>query len=364
MNKTRIIKITLKQKAESTIFIGSDVLRSVGLIADIQARTHIAVITDSNIPKNIVGRVLAALKGKAILITLRPGEKAKTMNSVIKILNHLHAHGFDRNGLVINLGGGVVSDVGGFAASIYMRGLDTMNVPTTLLAQADAALGGKTGINSRGIKNLIGTIHQPIHVLVDVSLLRTLRKKELTGGLAEIIKHGLIADEKLFHMAVQKHPDNLNTKELTDMITRSCLIKARVVSGDQDEKDGRKILNFGHTIAHAVEALSFGTNIPLGHGEAVLLGMIAETIISSRVANLPRESQKMIIDKLRLFIPKKHIRLVDEDTLLEKIQSDKKKSGGVVKWTLIEKIGQGIINQVVPDDIVIHAIREMKGILI
>ncbi|HKT34788.1 MAG TPA: 3-dehydroquinate synthase, partial [Nitrospira sp.] len=209
-------------------------------------------------------------------IVLPPGERTKTLATVARILDVLAKHRFERRSLILALGGGVIGDLAGFAASIYQRGIPYVQVPTTLVAQVDSSVGGKTGVDHRLGKNLIGAFHQPKAVIIDPFMLHTLPRREWIAGLAEVIKYGIIADESFFSFLEASMPDllKLEAQAVMRAVARSCEIKAEVVASDERESDRRRILNYGHTIGHALESL--GAYRRLIHGEAVGIGLVAE----------------------------------------------------------------------------------------
>lgn len=358
------ISITHSQnrQREYSICIGSDILKKIGSWYDVRTYSNIFVVTDQNVVPLYLKEAVASFPAGAVSIVLEAGEKEKNIESIQKIWKAMHDAGCDRKSLVVNLGGGVVCDMGGFAASTYMRGVDVLNIPTTLLAQVDASIGGKTGIDFAGIKNLIGTFNQPIGVVIDVHTLATLPQRELVSGFAEIIKHGLIKDEKYFAKVTEKHPLKYNADEMADIITKSCQIKADVVESDETESGTRKILNFGHTIGHAVESLSLHTSAPLLHGEAISIGMLAEAKIS-HLMDLLSVSDLQRIEKALLAagLPVSYLD-VRVDDVLAKIRSDKKNEKGNIYFTLIRGIGHALYNQNVSEAVIIKAIEHISHI--
>ncbi len=349
--------VTIQEKPQVyPIIIGEDLIGTIDSLFHFSKYSKIAIISGNNMPKEWLKKLQGALPFESFPILVPSGEKAKTIDTVINIWNQFQKLGLDRNSLVINLGGGVICDMGGFAASTYLRGIDFLQIPTTVLAQVDASVGGKTGINFNGIKNYIGAFQQPIGVVIDVNTLSTLSERVYTQGFAEIIKHGLIADRAYFDYVTSKKPKDFNTSELTQMLAKSNEIKARIVEEDQKERGIRKIVNFGHTIGHAIESLSFETDKPYLHGEAVLLGMIVETKISELTGLLKLEDAAIIyarLSELGLPVSVNNIRTSD---ILKKIKTDKKVVKGQVNWTLLDSIGHAIINQKVDDKIVEKAL--------
>lgn len=239
----------------------------------------VAVVTDRRVARHYLRSVSETIKGQGIQpvpIILNPGERSKTLKTVESVLDVLARHRFERSSMMLALGGGVVGDIAGFSASIYQRGISYIQVPTTLVAQVDSSVGGKTGVDHRLGKNLIGSFYQPRAVWIDPLVLRTLPRREWIAGLAEVIKYGIIADESFFSYLQQHMSDLLQQvpKVVATVVKRSCEIKAEVVSTDERESDRRRILNYGHTIGHALEALSGYQS--LVHGEAVGIGLVQE----------------------------------------------------------------------------------------
>lgn len=326
------------------IFIGTDTIIQLPGLVNLNKYSNIFTIIDPAVEKHLTNRIERSLNRKINKIEVAAGEKNKNIETVQKIWKALKEFGCDRKSLVINIGGGVVGDMGGFAASTFMRGVDFLQIPTTLLAQVDASVGGKVGINFSGIKNLIGTFQQPVAVIIDVNALSTLPPREFISGFAEIIKHGLIADKRYFQLVTGKKPLEFSTEELVKIIERSCKIKANIISADEKEGGPRKKLNFGHTIGHAVESLSQETTHPLLHGEAIGIGMIAEGRISKDIGLLSSKDYQIMEQSLiNAGLPVSCNLPVDR--ILEKIISDKKTEKGETKWTLLKGIGQAVYDQ-------------------
>jgi 3-dehydroquinate synthase len=263
-----------------------DIVIKSGLISELATRLpsitsteRIGIVTDRHVARHYLRAVLTQCERAGfhpVPVVLPPGEKNKTLAAVGKILNVLAKERFERKSLLMALGGGVVGDVTGFAAAIYQRGIPFVQVPTTLVAQVDSSVGGKTGVDHRLGKNLIGAFHQPKAVWIDPMLLHTLPKREWIAGLAEVIKYGIIADKTFFAYLERTMPAilKLEPQAVMQVVKRSCEIKAQVVAEDEQEADRRRILNYGHTIGHALEAL--GGYRSLIHGEAVGIGLVLE----------------------------------------------------------------------------------------
>jgi 3-dehydroquinate synthase len=340
------------------IHIGSQLLDQAGLYKKHIKGTFTAVVTNETVAPLYADRVVKTLEGigqKVKLIVLPDGEAFKTWEVLQKIFDGLLENSADRKTTLVALGGGVIGDMTGFAAACYMRGIRFIQVPTTLLSQVDSSVGGKTGINHPLGKNMVGAFHQPQAVIADLDTLKTLPPEELAAGLAEVIKHGAIADPE-FLSWIEKSQDALNNCDPVAMefaVRRSCEIKSQVVA--QDEKEGgiRAILNFGHTFGHAIEAgMGYGSWL---HGQAVGCGMVMAADLSVRVgllSNADASRLKKIIQALHL--PTQPPKL-GVDRFMELMSVDKKAEGGEVRYILLNGLGQAKI-QKVDDDLVIQTL--------
>jgi 3-dehydroquinate synthase len=275
------------------------------------------------------------------------GEKSKRISTVENCYDQLAAHRLERKSFVVALGGGVVGDLAGFVAATYLRGIDFVQVPTTLLAQVDSSVGGKTGVNLKAGKNLVGAFYQPRLVLCDLDTLKTLPEREFRAGQAEVIKYGIIYDAKLFAQLERDLPKILkrDAKTLSGIIARCCEIKAEVVSQDETESSLRAILNFGHTIGHAIENISgYGKFL---HGEAISIGQVAASKLSQRILGLPeREVERIENLFTRAGLPTQiKLNSVQRKKLFTAMKLDKKVSGGEIKFVLAEKIGKVVWGQ-------------------
>lgn len=354
------IQVTFNSRERKyPIFIGRGIFGNITKLFNLEAYSKIIIVTDTSVKKVLGKTILNFLPDNTFIIEIPSGEKAKTIESVEIIWRELLRIGSDRKSLIINIGGGVVLDTGAFAASLYMRGIDFLNIPTTLLSQVDASIGGKNGIDFSNIKNLIGTFNQPIGVVIDVQTLSSLPKREFISGFAEVIKHGLIKDLNYFEKVTRIHPLQFSQDELVDIIKRSCEIKREIVESDEKEAGVRKLLNFGHTIGHAIEMLKLESPTPLLHGEAISIGMLIETKISNlmnllNLSDAQRIKQSLI--KAELPITTSGIEI---NKVLEKIKSDKKNEKGKVNFTLLQGIGKAVYNQNVPKEIIIQALKDV-----
>ncbi|MBC8984605.1 3-dehydroquinate synthase [Pedobacter sp. N36a] len=287
------------------------------------------------------------------LIETDPGEENKNIDFCIGIWKTLLDFEADRKCLMINLGGGVITDMGGFIASTYKRGIDFINIPTTLLAQVDASVGGKTGIDIDNVKNMVGTFALPQAVFIETSFLKTLPERELLSGFAEMIKHGLIVDAAYYERLKVADYKNIAPIE----VHRSVEIKNEVVTEDPQEKGRRKILNFGHTIGHAVESYALiNDKSPLTHGEAIAVGMVAEAYLSSTNNTLTPEELEDITKYILSIYPAYHIKKESFTDLLGFMQSDKKNEHGQIMFSLLSKIGACDYNCIVTEKDILAAL--------
>jgi len=353
----RIVQVPLGNRSYA-IKVGGDLLSRLGAeCARLKLGQRCAVITDSNVGKHFAKaalKSLSALGFESVLITVPAGEKSKRIAVVEKCFDQLAAHRLERKSFIVALGGGVVGDLAGFVAATYLRGIPFVQVPTTLLAQVDSSVGGKTGVNLKAGKNLVGAFYQPRLVLCDLDTLKTLPKREYISGLAEIIKYGIIYDAILFAQLERNLPKLLQRDEatLSTVIARCCEIKADVVGRDETDNGLRAILNFGHTIGHAIENSSgYGKFL---HGEAIAIGQVAAAKLSHEILGLP-SGDVARIEKLfvQAGLPVR-IKLdsARRKKLLAAMQLDKKVSAGEIKFVLAEKIGKVRFGQNVPADLI------------
>ncbi len=306
--------------------------------------SKIFFLADTNTEEKCLPLLTASLKNlpEYDIIEVDPGEENKNIDYCIGIWRMLLDFGADRNSLLINVGGGVVTDMGGFAASTYKRGIDFVQVPTTLLAQVDASVGGKTGIDMAGVKNIIGTFTQPKAVFICTDFLKTLDNRQIISGFAEVIKHGLIYDRAYFELLKEAGPLNISP----ELIHRSVEIKNEVVLADPLEHGLRKILNFGHTIGHAIESYSLlhDKKHALLHGEALAIGMICEAYLSNRHNNLGSAELDRIVVYIREVFPGYKLSINSYPDLLELMQNDKKNNNENIGFSLLQQIGKCTFN--------------------
>ncbi len=335
-----------QQAGEHTVYLGECALsRLETLLTDQQRPARAFILGDERTLELCLDELLAHVPvlGNALTIEVRSGEKSKDITVCRALWTHLAEHAADRDTWLICLGGGVVTDLGGFVAATYMRGIRCVHVPTTLMGMVDAAIGGKTAIDMAGVKNLVGLFAPPVGTFVHTGFLRTLGKRELLNGVAEMIKHGLVRDAAHWH-AVRRAPLH-DLRALPALIARSAAIKAAVVTEDPRESGPRKLLNFGHTIGHALEAFALeGAQRPLLHGEAVAIGMICESWLSWRLGHLDREKMDAIQEHLLGLYPPFLLTPTDHHRVIELMRNDKKNREGGFRFTLLSDIGQALID--------------------
>jgi 3-dehydroquinate synthase len=299
-----------------------------------------------------------SLAGRPHATLLFPGgEERKRLSSVETLAEQMVSGGGDRSSIVIGFGGGIVTDLAGFLAAIFMRGVPVLQIPTTLLAQVDAGIGGKTGVNLVSGKNLAGAFHQPLAVLIDPNVLATLAEREYRAGLFEVLKCGVIRSPGLFRLLADRREAvlALQPEVVLEMIGESVRIKAEVVSADERESGLRRILNFGHTFGHALEAETGYTRYL--HGEAVAFGMAAAVHLACRTGRLPESEGKAIIDAIAQYGPVPPTAGISAERLLARLRSDKKTLQGAVHFVLPERVGQVSVVSGIPEAVVLSAIQ-------
>jgi 3-dehydroquinate synthase len=349
----RIVNVPLGQRSY-VIKIGSDLLDTIGReCGRAVLGKRCAIISDSKVAPlfgKSVKESLARAGFDSEMVVVSAGETSKSLKSVEKCCDQLATHRLERKSFIVALGGGVVGDLAGFVAATYLRGIPFVEIPTTLLAQVDSSVGGKVGVNLKAGKNLVGAFHQPRLVLCDLDTLRTLPIREYRAGLAEVIKYGIIYDSELFERLEGDIEKLLrrDAKVLEGVIARCCEIKADVVAQDETESGLRAILNFGHTIGHALEAISnYGKYL---HGEAISIGQVAAAKLSQEVLGLPPadvERIRKLFDRAGL--PTKiALNQTQQKRVLDAMKLDKKVSAGEIKFVLARRIGEVEFGQKVP----------------
>lgn len=328
------------------IYVGNDLFNNAAFLIDLLPTPNILLVSDHNVANLHLNKISALLAQYSLnAIQIQAGEESKTWSSVETILSALAHYQHDRDSTLISLGGGVVGDLCGLAASIYMRGINWLQIPTTLLAQVDAAVGGKTGCNHLGIKNLIGTFYQPMAVLADITLLRTLSNREYRSGLAEVIKYGVVCDAEFFSWLENNQVDIINRDEqaLQFIVARCCAIKQEIVNLDERDQKQRMILNFGHSFGHALEAATdFKYYL---HGEAVAIGMLLASQLAVKIGLL----DQVILNRLACLVSNLNLQiewnkgLCSPSMLLDYMMYDKKKRAGKLNLILPCALGKALI---------------------
>jgi 3-dehydroquinate synthase len=363
MNK---ITVNLNRKTGNSyeIHIGDQILDRMALILARQnwAERYV-IVTDTQIDALHGERVQKALEDADLRverIAVPPGEAAKAIGTVLTVTEKLTSRGADRQTALIALGGGVIGDLTGFAASIYMRGIPVIQVPTTLLAQVDSGIGGKTGVDTDSGKNLLGTFYQPKGVFIDISFLRTLPDDQFVSGLAEVVKYGAIDSPILLDNLEDAVADGSLREPafLERIIATACRIKKGFVELDERDVGLRRVLNFGHTVGHAVEAASA---YALSHGEAVAIGMVAAADLSEQLHHLPADDRRRIASVDRaLGLPDRIPGNLDLEEIRTRITRDKKKKGESVRFVLLKKLGVPIVNGGIPEEMLKKTLEGLK----
>lgn len=322
---------------------------------------RICIVTDSKVDEFYGAEVLNLLEGKcpkAVKYVFPNGEENKNLDTVKEIYKFLIEEKFDRKDLLLALGGGVVGDTTGYTAATYLRGIDFVQVPTTLLAQADSSIGGKTGVDFDGYKNMVGAFKMPKLVYMNLQTLTTLDDRQFFSGFGEVMKHGLIKDALFYEWLIENMYEicgrDLNI--LQEMLVRSCTVKKLVVEKDPTEQGDRALLNFGHTIGHAIEKAK---HFELYHGECVALGCVAAAYISWKRELLSMEEYYEIRDMFVPFYLPISVDDIDPEEILQLTKSDKKMEAGKVKFVLLKKIGKAVIDKTVTDEEILEAIKEI-----
>jgi 3-dehydroquinate synthase len=341
----RTVNVSLGRRSYP-IFIGGKILADLGgHCAQLSLGRRCAIISDENVAPLYAHQAGASLRKagfESVLMTVPAGETSKSLKMFQSCCDRLAGHRLERKSFIVALGGGVIGDLAGFVAAAYLRGIAFVQAPTTLLAQVDSSVGGKVGVNLAAGKNLVGAFHQPRLVLCDLDTLRTLPLREFRAGLAEVIKYGIIYDAVLFARLERDLPRLLrrNGRVLAEVVARCCEIKAEVVRQDETETGLRAILNFGHTVGHAIEAISgYGKYL---HGEAISIGQVAAAKLSVRASGLPAEAAERI-EKLfvRAGLPVAlPLSARREAALLQAMRLDKKVSDGQIHFVLARRLGQ------------------------
>lgn len=342
---------------ENNVVVTQNVNEELSSICTELSYDRIFVLMDENTFKYCYSIVADTFPKEAEHIVIPAGEENKHLQTVSYIWEELNKKGAKRSSLFINLGGGMVSDIGGFAASCFKRGMKVVNIPTTLLSQVDASAGGKTGFNFMGYKNEIGVFSMPEKVIVCPEFLKTLPHKEFISGFAEMLKHALIWDQKYLEDLMAYDLDNIDYQKIAELVAVSVKIKQEVVEKDPEEKNIRKSLNFGHTIGHAFESYALANNIELFHGEAVALGIIGELYLSAKICGFPEQKLQAISSYINKVYPRLETKDIEE-TLYSLMLHDKKNDAEGVNFTLLNDVGDFVIDNYCNKEQIIEALQQ------
>ncbi len=319
------------------------------------AYTRYVILTDKNCYKEVLPllkKQLPILK-KADVIVIKPGEKNKNLQTTERIINQLIKLEADKHTLLINLGGGVVSDIGGFVASVYKRGIAYINIPTSMLAMVDAAIGSKTAIDFNGVKNIIGSVYHPKLVWINTTYLKTLPFDELMNGIAESFKHGLCDSQTHLDIVIQQ----LEKMNLEMIIRQSVAYKCELVNKDLYDLNIRKTLNLGHTTGHAIESLLLNKQLPVMHGMCVFYGIVAALLLSEKLFSFPQNISNELIQKIKRYCPVLSLKMNQVNIIIKSMRQDKKNSNGEIRMVLLKNIGEPIWDVAVKEKQIEQALR-------
>ena len=325
---------------------------------------RICIVADSNVGKLYQDALQSAIKGVASKVTVfafQAGEEQKNLSTVEMLYEHLIQESFDRNDLLIALGGGVVGDLTGFTAATYLRGIRFIQVPTSLLAMVDSSIGGKTGVDFKSYKNMVGAFYMPKCVYMNLSCLNTLDERQFHAGFGEIIKHGLIKDKSYYQWLKENRVSILkkDMKSLKNTVYRSCIIKRDVVERDPKEKGERALLNFGHTLGHAVEKQML---FQMLHGECVAIGMAASAYLSMERGDISDAEYQDILTTLQAYALPVTVKALNQEEILSAASHDKKMDGKKIKFILLKQIGEAVIDTTVSQEEMKHALDSLEEI--
>ena len=360
---SRIINVLYQNKPCYDIYIED----SFGALVDALepfalADRKVCIVTDSNVNPLYGAEVedmIGAISGECVRYVFPAGEESKTLDTVKEIYKFLIGNHFNRKDLLIALGGGVVGDLTGYTAATYLRGIEFIQIPTTLLSQADSSIGGKTGVDFDGYKNMVGAFYMPKLVYMNIATLQSLSDRQFYSGFAEVMKSALIKDGNFYEWLIDQMYEicERDVETLSEMVERSCTIKKLVVEKDPLEKGDRALLNFGHTIGHAIEKYM---NFTMTHGECVALGCVAAAFISWKKNWLSMEEYYEIRDMFVPFYLPISIDNLDIEEVLRLTRSDKKAENGYIKFILLKKVGKALIDKTVTDDEIREALQELN----
>ena len=315
------------------------------------------ILTDSNTNKNCLNMLhCSELIANAHIITIKADDTNKNIESTAHVWKELSDNGCTRHSCLINIGGGMVTDLGGFAASTFKRGIDFINIPTTLLSMVDASVGGKTGINFNGLKNEIGVFNDAKAVIIDTAFLKTLDQHNICSGYAEMLKHSLLKDYKMWVQHINFNLYSPDFDPLLNMIKESVEVKERIVSEDPHESGIRKALNLGQTAGHAFESYAMHTNRPILHGYAVAYGIICELYLSHALQGFPLDKMRQTVNFIKENYGRMNITCDDYESLYSLMKHDKKNTGNEINFTLLKDVGDIKINQTVSKELILESL--------
>ena len=315
------------------------------------------ILTDSNTNKNCLNMLHCSEPiANAHIITIKADDTNKNIESTTHVWKELSDNGCTRHSCLINIGGGMVTDLGGFAASTFKRGIDFINIPTTLLSMVDASVGGKTGINFNGLKNEIGVFNDAKAVIIDTAFLKTLDQHNICSGYAEMLKHSLLKDNKMWAQHINFNLYSPDFDPLLNMIKESVEVKERIVSEDPHESGIRKALNLGHTAGHAFESYAMHTNRPILHGYAVAYGIICELYLSHALQGFPLDKMRQTVNFIKENYGRMNITCDDYESLYSLMKHDKKNTGNEINFTLLKDVGDIKINQTVSKELILESL--------
>lgn len=315
------------------------------------------ILTDNNTNKNCLNMLHCSEPiANAHIITIKADDTNKNIESTTHVWKELSDNGCTRHSCLINIGGGMVTDLGGFAASTFKRGIDFINIPTTLLSMVDASVGGKTGINFNGLKNEIGVFNDAKAVIIDTAFLKTLDQHNICSGYAEMLKHSLLKDNKMWAQHINFNLYSPDLDSLLSMIKESVGVKERIVSEDPHESGIRKALNLGHTAGHAFESYAMHTNRPILHGYAVAYGIICELYLSHALQGFPLDKMRQTVNFIKENYGRMNITCDDYESLYSLMKHDKKNTGNEINFTLLKDVGDIKINQTVSKELILESL--------
>lgn len=327
---------------------------------------NVVVLVDSNVHEAVIPRMQMESEtvANAKIVVVKPGEEHKTPDTLSYIWNELVEAGVTRSSLIVNMGGGVITDMGGFAASTFKRGVRFINIPTTLLAAVDASVGGKTGVNFGGLKNQIGAFSEAQTVIISTTFFKTLPDSELWSGYAEMIKHGLLATKEQYDRLLAYDLTDRNYDRMLELLEENVKVKARIVEADPTEKGLRKALNLGHTMGHAFEELALERQSPLSHGYAVIFGLVGELILSKNKVGFPKDELERLAAYVRRHYGEFSFEGEEDDRLIVLMRHDKKNySASSINFTLLSGIGSVEIDTVASEREIRDAFNEYRQLL-